>query len=83
MSKYSPLIDYLKIQTPNEVRLPFADIEDIIGDSLPASAHNHLAWWSNQRSHPSHPWASQWMAAGWECTTVSLTEKWVIFRRAG
>lgn len=81
MSKYTPLVEYLGQQSDPEVHLAFAEIEVIVGDSLPAAAHNHRAWWGNQKAHPSHPWAHEWMAAGWECKTVSLTERWVIFRR--
>lgn len=83
MSKYTPLVAHLVNQQADEVRLSFSEVEQIIRDSLPASAHNHRAWWSNQKAHPSHPWAHEWMEAGWECETVSLTEQWVAFRRAG
>lgn len=83
MSKYTRFAEHLVNQQSNWVRLSFSQIEEIIGDALPASAHNHRAWWSNQKAHPSHPWAHEWMHAGWECETVSLTEQWVAFRRTG
>lgn len=81
MSKYTPLVEYLSRQPGAEIRLSFAEIERVICDTLPASAHNHRAWWSNLKAHPSHPWAHEWMEAGWECKTVSLTEQWVLFHR--
>lgn len=83
MSKYSPLAEYLALNPSDEVRLSFADIEEIIGDTLPPSAHSFREWWANQRAHPSHRWATEWMEAGWECATVSLQERWVTFKRVG
>jgi hypothetical protein len=83
MGKYTPLVEYLGKQTTSEVRLSFAEIEEIIGDALPASAHNHRPWWSNQQAHPSHPWATEWLEAGWECDGLSLNDQWVRFRRVG
>lgn len=81
MSKYSPLAEYLRQESSDEVRLSFADIEEIIGDALPRSAHVHRAWWGNLRAHHSHPWATEWMEAGWECDAVSLQDQWVRFKR--
>jgi hypothetical protein len=52
MSKYAPLGRHLAAQPSREILLAFSEIERLLGDSLPASAHNHRAWWANERSGP-------------------------------
>ena len=47
MSIYDPLRDYLKSQKFRELELTFAQIEQIIGRSLPRSA-DRPQWWANQ-----------------------------------
>lgn len=81
MSKYSPLASHLEALAASEVRLTFKEIEEILGDSLPASAHKFKAWWANQAAHPSHPWATEWMEAGWMSDGLCLSEEWVRFKR--
>lgn len=81
MNKYSPLASYLQALTKNEIRLSFADIEQIIDDNLPDSAREHPAWWANSRTPDSHTWSHLWLRAGWERCEYNLTEQWVTFRR--
>jgi len=81
MNKYAPLHRYLpRAQSGSELRMSFAEIERILGEPLPASAHNHRAWWSNQRTGP-RPHAEAWMAAGWQVSAVNLGAQRVTFRR--
>lgn len=80
MSKYAPLGRYLAAQPSSEVRLTFAEIERILGDTLPRSAHHHRAWWANERNGP-HPHARIWMGAGWRVASVNLTAEKVTFAR--
>lgn len=80
--KYAPLEQYLR-KLPirqEEVTLTFDIIEKILNDSLPASAHEHRAWWGNQKQG-THVESIAWMDAGWLVEIVNLNEKWVKFVR--
>jgi predicted HNH restriction endonuclease len=81
MSKYAPFAEHLGGLSADAARLSFAEIEQIIGASLPESAHRHAAWWANSRTDDSHVWAHLWLRAGWEKSALNLTERWVEFRR--
>jgi hypothetical protein len=81
-SKYDPLKDWLLGQ-PDEktqVVISFETIEELIGDTLPASAHHHRAWWGNNYSRPSRHCQS-WLEAGWEVDDVNQPDEYVTFRR--
>ena len=81
MSIYSPLCDYLSDLKVNSVVLSFADIEGIIGRSLPQSAFEYNAWWANDRTHTQAK--NGWMAANWQILDASLGTKVVQFNRKG
>ena len=76
-TKYEPLQDYLQNLPSNKtsIRMSFADIEDIIGASLPRSAHLHRPWWANQRDSKGRPQAHAWLSAGFKVTNVQQTSK--------
>jgi hypothetical protein len=76
--KYAPLERHLELLTVGEISLGFADIEDILGFALPASAQEHRAWWSNDASHSQ---ACAWLDAGWRVASVSLDAQRVRFAR--
>ena len=77
--KYEPLRRWLLSQpSRQEVTLRFADIEQLIGDGLPASAHRHRAWWGNNESSVQ---AAAWMSAGWLVDAVNPEAREVRFRR--
>ena len=80
--KYTPLEHHLAALPPgqSEVTLTFAQIERILHAKLPPSAHNHLAWWANDRDG-RHLHANAWMNAGWLVESFNQPEKWVRFRR--
>lgn len=80
--KYTPLRQYLLAvpELTREVTLTFAQIETILADKLPPSAHNHREWWSNEQ-HGSHVHAQAWLDAGWKVESVDQQRSWVIFRR--
>ncbi len=78
--KYTPLEQYLKNSVKNDLTLSFADIERIIVDSLPMSAHEHGAWWANE-IHGSHVEAHAWLNAGWKVEHADLGRKVVRFVR--
>jgi hypothetical protein len=78
--KYDPLRDWLAKRAPIAT-LKFADIERIIGDALPAAAHEHRPWWGNQTSNLGSRQCYAWLDAGWEVDTVDLARETVRFRR--
>lgn len=80
-SRYAALADWLQ-SIPgdiDQVPLTFAEIEEIIGGKLPASAHSHRAWWANDAQ--GHPHSKEWLEAGWRRAYLSLDEKRVTFVR--
>ena len=81
--KYRPLYEALRASTGDHRRLTFAQLEEIIGVSLPRSAFQYREWWANEqeRSGGRHPQARAWMLAGWQVETVALANKEVVFRR--
>jgi hypothetical protein len=61
--------------------MSFAEIEDILGQPLPASAREHQRWWSNEDpTMTRHSQARAWKTAGYDAE-ASLAERIVIFRR--
>jgi hypothetical protein len=81
MSKYSALSEYLAQVKDVDVVLTFSQIEEILGTSLPSSARQHAAWWSNEKSG-SHTWAHLWQSAGWSRDKVDFLSERVTFRRS-
>ena len=85
--KYDPLQHWLAAQPPDtrRVHLTFQKIEQILGDRLPPSAHNHRAWWgndsSNLQTHRGHTNSLAWMEIGWRVEQVNQTTGEVTFVR--
>ena len=78
-SKYFPLFEYLQQQPDSGLlELTFAELEKILGKSLPASAHTTRAWWANGKA----PQAQSWQEAKWLVDNVDFDEKFVVFRPA-
>jgi hypothetical protein len=77
MSKYFSLMQYLQKSGKSSEFLTFAEIEKILGDSLPPAASIHRAWWGN---HINNHQAKSWMEAGWRVNTVRLGEN-ITFER--
>ncbi len=79
MAKYSALGDYLKGQPRDAVPMTFGEIETIVGAKLPASAHKHRPWWSN---NPDNSVMTQvWLDAGFESEQVDIATRKLVFRR--
>ena len=83
MSKYRLLHDYLTDlpATTADITLRFDEVEQILGERLPASASQHSAWWANEASTTRHMQARAWLAAGWRVDAVNQGQQWVRFRR--
>jgi hypothetical protein len=78
LGKYDPLRDHLQTVRSRTWIATFSEIEDVMADRLPRSAHDHQAWWSNSRSHIQ---ACSWLDAGWQTEDLDLKRKRVVFRK--
>ncbi len=76
-SKYFPLFEYLQ-QQPDAglLELSFAEVETIVGDTLPASAQSTRAWWANSKTIQGQSWQD----AGWLVDDVDFENGYVVFR---
>lgn len=62
MGKYDPLRKYLMLTENETVSLEYNEIEKILGDTLPDSAHKDYRWWLNDDK--SHVQSAAWGNAG-------------------
>lgn len=79
-SKYFPLYLYLQQKAGEPVLLTLAEIEQLLGISLPSSACKRVGWWSNRSSGAVQ--ASAWMDAGYHVQSVDLVAETVQFNKA-
>ncbi len=79
MSKYKPFGQWFKQQpsSTKEVVLTFANIEKIIGGTLPSSAWKNFTSWANFHS----PLQDSWLNAGWRTVMVDFENERVKFKR--
>ena len=77
-SKYDPLHNYLVNLPERSVRMPFSQIERILGLELPSSARGYYAWWENQRDG-NHSHARSWLDAHYETQWLDLNSQAVTF----
>jgi hypothetical protein len=80
MSKYEPLTRFLQNQPGGEVRMSFAQIEQLIGFRLPATAQHEPDWWSNSPAVDDVV-TNPWLAAGFRSEDVDLAGGELTFRR--
>ena len=79
VAKYDPLETYLSRQDGLELELSFADIERMIGTTLPASA-SRPQWWANETSpDTTHSQRRSWGNAGYDAFLLPGSR--VLFRR--
>lgn len=78
-SKYHPLFEHLQRCDRDAVTLTFAEIETLIGCSLPTSAQTKKNWWSNRDSSNALQ-AVAWVSAGYQVESVDLIEQTVTFK---
>ena len=76
--KYLPLYEHLASLEGREWQASFADIERILGFSMPKSAYSYPAWWSNGSGMPQ---SLMWLDAGWRTADLNLTGKTIHFLR--
>lgn len=77
--KYRPLLDYLRHCEQDEVSLSFAEIEALLGSSLPPSARRDRGWWSNRRMGGLQ--AAAWLETGYRAEDLDLKGERVTFRK--
>jgi hypothetical protein len=78
MGKYSPLRLFLAEQDKEQIPMTFAEIEDLLGEKLPASKR-YPAWWSNNPSN--NPMTKEWLAAGFQTESVNVAAEKLTFKR--
>lgn len=80
-SRYAPLAIFLQSRPPadDSIDLSFEQIEQILGDTLPASAYNHRNWWANDSV--GHVQSRQWLDVGWRVGSINMTSRIVRFAR--
>ena len=69
-------------ESQREVTLRFEQIERILNDKLPASAHEDRRWWESEKEG-NHVNARSWSNAGWKVESLDFNEKWAKLVRAG
>ena len=79
MTKYKPLSDRLASHQADEWTPTFAEVEEVLGFSLPKTARAKT-WWANESAKPH---ARAWTGSGWEVATVDPVTGNVTFRRSG
>jgi hypothetical protein len=79
MAKYELLEDHLRGVGRDHVPMSFAEVEAVIGSSLPASARRHRAWWSNNPSNSVITYS--WLNAGYRTAEVDMAGERLVFRR--
>jgi hypothetical protein len=79
VSKYDRLKTFLKSRREDELRLSFAEVENVLGFALPRSARDHRPWWANNPG--THVGVRAWRDAGWKTAQVDMTGEQVTFVR--
>ena len=77
-SRYAGIAGYLKGQSGQTAEATFTELEEAIGNSLPASAERHRAWWANTERNTQ---ARVWMEEGWRVDQVDFDERKVTFSK--
>jgi DNA-binding transcriptional regulator YiaG len=78
-SKYFPLYHFLKQHDSDELHLTIPEIDALLNDSLPKTAHTHRAWWSNRTKGALQ--AQAWMSAKYHVTEIDLKKAKITFRK--
>ena len=80
--KYKGLYEYLENRYANTVVLTFAQIEDLLGFTLPDSARVDQKWWATKDPNDApHPHSRSWTLAS-RTATPNLQAQSVVFERA-
>jgi hypothetical protein len=77
--KYDGLKRFLQSTTVEMLTMTFREIEDVVGAKLPASAHGHPEWWTNNAA--GHVQGRAWLDAGFETRQVDMQSRKLVFKR--
>jgi hypothetical protein len=77
---YLLLFNYLENRYANTVVLTFAQIEDLLGFSLPEQARLHQEWWTKADLDAGPTYSDSWRLAS-RTATPNLTAQTVAFER--
>jgi hypothetical protein len=80
--KYKALYEYLEHRYANTVVLTFAQIEDLLGFTLPDAARVDPAWWANNDQNDTPPPQSRSWTLASRTATPNLQAQTVVFERA-
>jgi hypothetical protein len=80
--KYKALYEYLEHRYANTVVLTFAQIEDLLGFTLPDAARVDHAWWANNGPNDIPPPHSRSWTLASRTATPNLPAQTVVFERA-
>lgn len=72
---FDPLLEFLSMQDSDPVTIPLAEIETMIGYTLPDSAYVSVSYWSSSSTAKI-----RWEATGWRGALRAKTRS-VVFRR--
>jgi hypothetical protein len=64
MSKYDPLYQWLRKCKGKRIESSFADVERVLGCTLPRSAFIFDRWWNNETGDTRHLQWKAWLDAG-------------------
>jgi len=78
--KYALLYHYLAEIERNEWSTTFAQIEQILGFTLPNSARIYRPWWANGGGS-GHSQSMAWTMAGWKSADVDMDAETLTFRK--
>lgn len=76
--KYRYLSSYLKNSGKDQIRLTFAEIENLIGFQLSPSARKNRANWANSETQSL---ACSWLKVGYKAVEVNLEKEYVVFEK--
>jgi hypothetical protein len=79
-SEYRSLHKYLHDRYADSVVLTFAEIEDLLGFTLPDDARVEQAWWANADPDSPSPQSLSWIQAS-RTATPRLPAQVVVFER--
>jgi len=78
MGKYEPLSARLAAEEGPLWRATFAELEEVLGFSLPKRARSGQSWWSNSGVEPQQ---KAWTINGWEVNQLDVQGGQVTFRK--
>jgi hypothetical protein len=79
---YEPLYRYLENRFANTVVLTFAEIEDLLGFTLPSEARADRAWWTSDDANETQGTQSRSWTRADRSAVPNLDARTVIFERA-